>query len=228
MSSSKPLIIILSCKKNICRHQIYRKYLIKNDAKYLFVVGGYKKTQIVDDILQVNVDDDYASLAKKIAKTYVFLYKNFKNISILKIDDDTIINLNNFKKIKFSFDYAGFFAKGKYKNLDYCFAYGGGYYLSNKSLSLFVNNYKKYITVMTHQEDRLVGLSLSSKKQNLKIANFGKILDKKNLELFSSLNDTILHPMRIEQIKKFYESKLKNFYYIIPKGFMLPNPPEPP
>jgi len=216
MSSCKPLIVILSCYKNICRHVVYRNYFKQHSFDYLFVLGNSKKTYFKDDVLYVDVEDNYQSLSKKIAKVYEYIYKNYKKRNIIKIDDDTIIDLKKLKKINLDFDYGGFMAEGSYKESKYQFAFGGGYFLSYKALKVFVKNYKKYITNY-EQEDRLVGISLTLSKNKLKIANNGNFLSNKDFNLFTTLFNTIIHPVSIKNIEKAYKSKLKNFFIRIQK-----------
>jgi len=164
----------------------------------------------------VDVEDNYQSLSKKIAKVYEYIYKNYKKRNIIKIDDDTIIDLKKLKKINLDFDYGGFMAEGSYKESKYQFAFGGGYFLSYKALKVFVKNYKKYITNY-EQEDRLVGISLTLSKNKLKIANNGNFLSNKDFNLFTTLFNTIIHPVSIKNIEKAYKSKLKNFFIRIQK-----------
>jgi len=230
MKLSKLLILVLSCQKNLYTDQIYRNYFNKNKVKYLFIVGGYNKNKINKDVMELKSLDNYENLNLKMIEAFKIIKRKYKNYIFLKIDDDTLINIHKIKKIKINFDYGGVLFPGIFKNKDYIFAFGGGYFLSYKSVCIFVKNFKKYIDerFFTLGEDRLLGYVLSCSKKDLIFVKLGKIINETNKNMFVLLNNLLIHPVNFQYIKNFYSSKLKNFYYKNPKGLMLPNPPVPP
>lgn len=201
------IIVVFSCQKNKYRHEHYKNYL--NELNYLIVEGGHNKDELKDKMLLLDVEDNYKSLPKKVLKAYTFIYNNYKNVNILKIDDDSYLDVKKLQKIKFNFDYGGLVYNDCYKNIKYKFAFGGGYYLSNKALGILIKNFNINTEL---QEDKAVGYSLMPFINELKVCNNGNHLNEENI-LFTSLFGTVYHPVDIKTITQLSKSKIKNFYY---------------
>ena len=201
------IIVVFSCQKNKYRHELYRNYL--KGLNYIIVEGGHSVDKLNDKLLTLNVEDDYESLPTKVLKAYTFLYNKYKKLNILKIDDDSYVNVRKLQKIKFNFDYGGLIYSDYYKNIKYKFAFGGGYYLSNKALTLLIKNFNIDKEL---QEDKAVGYTLMPFLNKLKVCNSGVHLDNKNI-LFTSLFESIFHPVDIKTIAQLAATKTKNFFY---------------
>lgn len=201
------IIVVFSCQKNKNKQEVYKKHL--TGYNYIIVEGGYSKTSFKDSFLQLNVEDDYNSLPKKVFATYSYLLKKHKQVNILKIDDDTYLDTVRIKKINFNFDYGGMFYTDIYKNTKIKFAFGGGYYLSNKALKLFVNNFQFYNGL---GEDKTVGYILMPFYKNLTLLNSGAHIDGDNIQ-FTCLFNSIVHPVDTKIISQLTKTKLKNFFY---------------
>jgi len=230
MKSNLPLLVVISCNKNKHIYKILDLCLSKTNIDYFIFTGG-KSFKQEKNIIQLEVDDSYEKLHLKVAAVFEYVSK-FKR-SIIKIDDDSFIDINKLKKIKFDFDYGGFFADNsgysytyhldkvtskKYakpiKDMSkYDFAFGGGYFLSYKALKIFLKNYKNVDEYSYHlngfkgREDRLVGKALINK--NIIKKHIGYWLNDK---IFSTLNDTIFHPIDYNKFELLFSKKLPKYY----------------
>ena len=104
MKNDFPLVVVISCKKNKQKQLLIKEHF-KDSIDYVIVQGGSKKTFITDNILNLKTDDSYELLHIKVIEAFKYI-KQFKR-SILKIDDDTFLDINKFKKFDFNFDYGG-------------------------------------------------------------------------------------------------------------------------
>lgn len=232
---TSPLIVVMSCKKNIERQKFYTKYF-SGYLDYLIVVGDSLKTSLDGNILHLKVDDSYELLHLKVIEAYKYLYKHFKR-SILKIDDDSFLNKYSFKAYDFDFDYGGFLNSGKTTNYtyhydkvtderfrtplndkeDYSFALGGGYFLSMKALRFFLNNYSNVSEASNHlnfkkgREDRIIGKTLYGFFNKLKVIDDGYWIDRETL-YYSIFNNMIFHPLEVEKMSLLSTKKYSNFY----------------
>lgn len=181
----KICIVVLSCDKYKDRIANLKTKLLNNINFDYYIVRadqGLDSTQLKNNILTINCEECYENLPKKSLKAFEYLYNNFDYDYILKIDDDTTINipiLEKFIKNKFYYlDYLGgkagghvelewHFGKCKNPNLNkkkYWNGYNGywcgggfGYILSRGSISILLkeNNYK-YICEEIY-EDKSIG-----------------------------------------------------------------------
>jgi hypothetical protein len=235
MNTSQPLVVVLSCKKNFEKQAILQKYFA-NKIDFIIVQGGSKETLLIDNILNLNVDDSYELLHLKIIEAYKLIYKKIKR-PILKIDDDTFLNIRNFKNYTFNFDYGGFLNSGKtydytyHQNkvtdkrfktpitdsYDYNFALGGGYFLSKKALKIFINNYNKASEASNHlefkkgREDRLIGQVLHPFIDKINIKNDGYWIERDTAS-FSAFKDTIFHPIDLQKFNTLISKRNTKFY----------------
>jgi len=235
MNKNIPLVVILSCKNNVEQQKIITEHL-KNKIEFIFVIGENKEDKLEDNILKLNVDDSYEYLHIKVVKAFDFIYKKIKR-NIVKIDDDSFINLKNFKNYNFDFDYGGFINYGKTVNYtyhqskikdkrffspltdkkEYEFALGGGYFLSKKALKVFLNNYKNnseyfnHLTFKKGREDRIIGQTLTPFFTKLDIKNDGAWINRDNL-LYFVFNNSIFHSISIDKYIKLREKNNPEFY----------------
>jgi len=235
MNSNQPLVVVLSCKKNYDKQTFLQRYFA-NKIDFIIVQGECKETLLKDNILNLAVNDSYELLHLKIIEAYKFINKKIKR-PILKIDDDTFLNIKNFKDYKFDFDYGGFFNNGKtldyiyhqdkvtdkrFKtsitdSYDYNFALGGGYFLSKKALEIFVSNYNQAPEASNHlefkkgREDRLIGQTLHPFIDKINIKNDGYWINRDDA-LFSAFNNTIFHPIGLQKFNTLISKRNTKFY----------------
>jgi hypothetical protein len=114
-------LLILNCKKFSYKRDMQRNTWLKNFAvmPWFHVIGDTAldteyKFDDVNNILYVNVPDDYLSLPKKTYMAIKAITDKFPLIThILKTDDDMDCNLtqlNKYLDIIYNYDYGGFFA----------------------------------------------------------------------------------------------------------------------
>ena len=95
-SNIKICIVVLSCDKYKDRIENLKKNLLNNITFDYYVVRAdhnLTSPQLKENILTIDCQDNYENLPKKTLKAYEYLYNNFDYDYILKIDDDTIINI---------------------------------------------------------------------------------------------------------------------------------------
>ena len=163
------LIVILSSPKNEERRNVIRETWANVPKQYrdqfllYFTLGSFEisddrldainlEKSTYKDILTLPMVDNYQSLTRKILTTFVHLNRNVKFKYLLKVDDDSYVQLpqlleelknSNFQeKLYWGFfdGRAPVFEKGKWAESDYhlCdryipYALGGGYVLSKVS-----------------------------------------------------------------------------------------------
>lgn len=232
-----PLLLILSCQKNEQQRAVIKQCLTKKNADFLIVTGGDKLIQ-TDNEVQLPVDDSYEMLHLKLVAAIEYVAKLKRDI--IKLDDDSFIDLSKLLTTKFDCDYGGFIASGlhsKYtyhsdkvtdKRYDspiideqgtppYDFAHGGGYYMSFKAQKLFLKNYKKskeynnHLSFKKGREDRLVGQTLTPFFSKLKIFNNGYWVNDK---LFSALNDCVFHSIPVDYLASVYSKQLPKYFIL--------------
>jgi|SaaInlStandDraft_6_1057023.scaffolds.fasta_scaffold07222_2 hypothetical protein len=97
------IIGIINCKKNEHKQNDIRKTWIKDlnyyNIKYYFIIGHNKKTEIIDDIIYLNCNDDYESLTNKVGLFTKYVYENTDYEYIYKLDDDCYLNIEYFMNI---------------------------------------------------------------------------------------------------------------------------------
>lgn len=194
------IILVISSPRNGDRRQIIREtwlqfhknrhhqeaiesdhYLNNFRLKYYFVIGSINlnadtilhlstEQSVNDDILFLNIQDDYHALTSKVMNSFIWLDNqlsndNFNYNFVLKCDDDTFVRLDLLAKdivpMRTIFEenvnshlYWGYFkgdahvkTQGKWKeeNWIYCdrylpYALGGGYILSKSLVSYIARN----------------------------------------------------------------------------------------
>lgn len=230
-----PLVVVISCKKNEEQQKLLCNYFL-NKIDFIIVQGGSSENSLTNYYLNLSVDDSYELLHLKIIEAYKFIYKKIKR-PILKIDDDTFLNIKTFKDYKFDFDYGGFVNYGRttdyiyhqdkitdkrYKapitdSSDYNFALGGGYFLSRKALKIFIDNYNTIPEASNHlefkkgREDRLIGQTLHPFIDKINIKNDGYWTNRDSAS-FSAFSDTIFHPVNLEKFNTLISKRNTKFY----------------
>jgi len=232
------LILITSCGKNNKKQDFQRELFKNSSLNYFFLIGGSTQSYINRDVLYLNAPDTYEMLHLKIVEAIKF-FKAKHNI--LKIDDDTLVDINKLKRFNFSFDYGGYIAnsgKGDYdyhcekiidkryssiikSELKYKFAYGGGYYLSKKAQKIFLKNYSNseeyynHLKFLKGREDRLIGQTLFPYFNKLDVQNSGYrfLINKQKEHSFSAFNDSVFHPFEEKDIHSYKNSNFLKFIY---------------
>ena len=135
------VVVILSSPENVNqRHAIRQTWLKDLDqrSQYMFVIGSLSFTaeqrqtvlseqSVYSDILLLPVHDSYQELTRKLLATFVQVFQTIKFHYLLKIDDDTFVNMRMLNEALQSVDsyksiYWGYFngkatvfKKGKWK-----------------------------------------------------------------------------------------------------------------
>ncbi len=190
------LFIIYSCQKNLDTRinqirETYIKDLNRLRIPYLIVVGGSNKNYVAEDVLYLNVSDDYESLPKKTIALLEWVYYNTPFYYVFKIDDDSYIDVEKFlanleyrkhhyygRSMKKGLDvdrtwhknkvknqvYKFFLDKSFYHNITYADG-GSGYCLTRFSIYKILQTVKdpkwQFILNLYLYEDVLVGILLS-------------------------------------------------------------------
>ncbi|ESO09138.1 hypothetical protein HELRODRAFT_169080 [Helobdella robusta] len=189
------IILILSSRKNVDRRNSIRSTWLKDKdnskIKHLFAIGRsdnqeenelssalLKEKNKYNDLLFLNVSEDYHNLSEKLLKSLDQLFKLYSFKFLLKCDDDTFTVIEALLKELESEDekklYWGFFdgkanvkTKGKWMEHNWflCdkylpYARGGGYILSY-DLVRFISTNKMYLQLYNN-EDVSVGVWLSA------------------------------------------------------------------
>lgn len=186
-SKEKLIIGIYTCPKFTVRANGIRNTWLKllpENIRVLFVFGRPGESPSLEgDCLFLDCEEAYEKLPYKSHAFYEYCYKNLDFDYILKIDDDTYLDLGQFLGFdKQGADYVGQFRdsplkdRGKTWHYGKCtdksyevpddaefvcgWATGGGYFLSKKAVGILIKK-----TSVTHQnyifEDRMVGEALT-------------------------------------------------------------------
>jgi hypothetical protein len=174
----------------------------------------------------------------KIEAAYEYIFKNIKR-NFIKIDDDSLLDVNKFLNYDFNFDYGGFIVPGLHSNytyhsdkvtdhrfdspitdtpdtLPYGFAHGGGYYMSLKAQEIFLKNcktskeYNNHLSFKKGREDRLVGQTLTPFFKKLKIQNSGYYMNDEIL--YSALDNIVFHPFSAKKLEILYTKKHPKYW----------------
>ena len=190
------LIIVLSSPTNKERRSIIRETwanthkTVRDNYLMYFILGHQELSAEIaqdlqdeksqyKDILALPLFDSYQTLTAKVLAAFVQLNRNVKFKYLLKVDDDSYVQLpvliDELKNSNFEKElYWGFFdgrapvqSKGKWVEKDYklCdryipYALGGGYVISQVSLNFFKLNLNIFLvsTVMAKNGEALVNL----------------------------------------------------------------------
>ena len=235
------IILITTCKKNKQKQELLRAAFKNSGFEYYFLLGGSDRTFLDGDTLNINVLDTYEMLHLKVVEGLLFFKKYKKNI--LKIDDDSFVDIKRIKEYNFNFDYGGFFHKSgrgafiyhaekvtdkRYSssiesNLIYEFCNGGGYFLSIKAQQIFNKNYKNseeysnHLKFLKGREDRLIGQTLYPFYKKLVVKNDGYSLARHDEDFsFSVFNDSIIHPVNENEFKIMLKNKFPKYSFLKP------------
>jgi hypothetical protein len=226
---------IVTCNKNLSKIDYLRKTwvkkLISNNINYKFFVGRGSTSILPDDVVALDVEDDYESLKQKTIGIIDYAIKNYNFDYLLKVDDDTFIDVDNLIKIDFNNkDYIGWFSclkthkrllknyidymtKRKLrKNLDHSYidkinfdlTYAiGGYYLLNKRIAPLVLQTLSNNSLCNEilQEDISTGYAC-----NLINASTMDFYKKINWYQVSN-NNTFYHPINFMLMQELSDSK---------------------
>jgi len=231
----KLFVGISTCRKNLSKIDYLRKTWLKdlknNNIEYKIFIGRNSDVISHDDIVVLDVEDDYESLKDKTKGILEYSVKHSNFDYILKTDDDTFIDIDNLTKLNLlSKDYIGWFSclkthkrmlpnyieymiKRKLrKNLDHSFIdklgknliYAiGGYYLLSKNIVLPLLNVLKtdYLCSEILQEDISIGYACS--KLNASVLD---LYNKFNWYQVS-IDNTFFHPINFMLMQELYQNK---------------------
>ena len=219
------ILLITVCNQNrqrIKNHvdNLYNQSLINNDIKFtpVFVFGkDGDTTGIPFDTIITDVEEKYSNLKLKLLASYKTVSEDYDFDFLIKIDDDTKVNLGQFKKEwVVGKDYVGRFIDGnisskiilelemfnmyktiilnpqKFIETNYKFATGDCYILSKKAIQYINNHDCKYDNIFG--EDRMFGFILKSDdivKNDIKLTN--EMTNKCNLQV--TIDYFTIHPI---------------------------------
>jgi histo-blood group ABO system transferase len=196
------IIFLINASKNnnyIHRYKLLEMKLNNFNHDYLVVLCNPQidNVKIINNELNVNIDDKYENLSKKMYLAYEYIYKNTDYTHIYKVDDD-FFNVNINFDIDYNLDYYGnYIIKKLTKNYHFnkCYdnnlndieyqgefihnyaAGGYGYMLSRKALFFIINN-KDYIYNEIY-EDKAIGDVLYKNNIIVNKNNYSQLIYKK-------------------------------------------------
>ena len=206
------IILIMTYKKNVNYIKTIEKTWAKNvKLKYYFVTSDTLDVD-VPVIKLKRYTESYEQLPMKTYLTLKYVYENFKFSHIIKVNDDTFLDIEKFKEEYLKYDYVGKFNTPNnspfihyYKCSDefrvpksptlYPYAQGGFVSLSKYAVKKIISQDKELFinTPLTYKgEDVIIGEILSSniyKKLDIK----DKDSDKYNLDITD--NFLSVHPV---------------------------------
>ncbi|RXG69039.1 Beta-1,3-galactosyltransferase 6 [Armadillidium vulgare] len=170
------VILIVSSPTNQEQRDVIRETWLSDelvDTVHFFAIGTHKLSEDVnvtiqseqkkfkDLLLLNNLEDSYHALPRKILASFIYVHFNVKYRFLLKVDDDSYVNLPKLHQTMKSIPYKqrlywGFFdgratplRRGQWKESDWIlcdryipYALGGGYILSDDLVSFIALNYK--------------------------------------------------------------------------------------
>lgn len=238
----KLFVGISTCRKNLSKIDYLRKTWLKdlknNNIEYKIFIGRNSDVISHDDIVVLDVEDDYESLKDKTKGILEYSVKHSNFDYILKTDDDTFVDVDNLLKLNFlDKDYVGWFSclkthkrllpnyidymkKRKLrKNLDHSYidkldinlTYAiGGYYLLSKHIV------KPLLMIL--QNDRLCSEIL---QEDISVGYACSKINASKFDLFNkcnwyqvSIDNTFFHPINFMIMQdmhnvKNYDNRLK-------------------
>lgn len=111
----KLFVGIVTCRKNLPKLDYLRKTWIKDlvdkNISYKVFLGRNSDVKTSDDVVVLDVDDDYESLKEKTKGLLEYAINNAKFDYLLKVDDDTFVDVDNLLKLNTeNKDYIGWFS----------------------------------------------------------------------------------------------------------------------
>jgi hypothetical protein len=232
----KLFICIISCQKNLSKlnflRQTWLKEAKKNNIEYRIFVGGASNTDKNNDVVFLNVDDSYESLRKKSIEAFNFSVKNFNFDYLLKIDDDTFVDIEELQKINLTTNYIGWKSSlnkhkkhlEKYKNYmiqralrknlnhyyfekidkNFNYAVGAFYFLKRELLKeILILSEKDDIFNSILQEDIAIGYLCDKLSATLTDI-------KSKFDWYQVSKNTFFHPVNSILFKLLYKNKYLN------------------
>jgi hypothetical protein len=199
MIKQEYILLIMNCEKYRDKAEKQNQDWLKNIPsflKYFHVIGGSKEERLDEEnnILYLNVDDDYISLPKKVIAAYNAINTRYDYSYIFKTDDDQMLKKPTFfdvlksilerKNEKGIIHYGGFIIDVKQPYLskyhlihpelpEYLPVYqtkycnGRFYFLSKESIEYLIS-FKKMMISREYLEDYAIGFHLNMRyKENM-------------------------------------------------------------
>jgi hypothetical protein len=95
------IVLVISCKKN---QDLWPNIFKRGVANLYIACGGFEKTRLNGNILELNCNDLYDGLPEKVILAYEFIFKNIPFTHILKVDDhDTEFTSEQIQSIQVKF-----------------------------------------------------------------------------------------------------------------------------
>ena len=230
------IIVVLSCRKNLDRQKAIRSTWAKDFSNVIFLVGDSEKDELIDDILYLNVEDDYQHTPQKQIQGIQFI-KKFCDYTF-NCDDDTYVDVNKLLKCGYeNYDYMG----AEVDNFDGFFkhAYGGsGFFLSHNAMFILSKiKYAKMASTFTlppladsaigfimqlfgiklHDDKRFYkGKYIAGKKQ-ITLKDNKHIIEGSGLPAVYPSNSNKLittHFVTVDMFDKIYNGDIENKYRI--------------
>ncbi len=232
----KLIVTVIACQKNLDRLEAIRRTWGKENV--VFLIGGSDKDLLIDDILYLDIPDDYLHTPQKQIKGIQYLSKLCDYT--FNCDDDTYVDVNKLENCEYeNYDYMG--AESENYDGSFKFAYGGsGFFLSHKAMYILSKlDYSKMAStfVLPPLTDvaighimHLFGIKLKDDKRFYK----GKYIGDKK-EVFFENNEHIVkggnglpvvyptnknklittHFVTTEMFEKIYKGEIENKYKIM-------------
>lgn len=170
------IILITSCKNNEKYREALRQTWLKDiSLPYFFLIGEAENTHTEDDVLHLEVGDDYNYIPDKQLAAFKYCLENLQFENIFICDDDTYVCID--RLLDSDYKHHDYYGGGPVRMWDQpYYALGGpGISLSKKAIKEIVANGKKYLRVpvahnvsvcnVCHEEqywgDRFIGITLN-------------------------------------------------------------------
>lgn len=245
----KLFVCIISCNKNLAKLNSLRNTWIKDLKKhgidYRFFIGNKTETKH-NDVVCLDVDDSYEGLRVKSIESFKYCLQNFNFDYLLKVDDDTFVDIDELVKLKNISEYTGWLSSlekhkqhlklytnymkcrslrkdlnheyfKKIKN-NFYYAVGAFYFIRKDLLEKIIEmSYSDLVFKTILQEDISIGY----------LANKLKIIPKDISSKFSWYqisNNTFFHPIHTLLFKDLHNIKnIENRKKLLKQKIMLNN-----
>ena len=248
----KILLTIVTCLQNKQRliNQIknLNAYILPENIRVCFCFGNnydgrYSELLKGFDTVVVDIEDQYLNRSLKTKKIFEEVYNKFNFDFVIKIDDDTVINIDLIKNLDFSFDYIGRFQKcdidsfiqlhlfkfnvfekinafSRIFDRPFSFASGDFYVLSRQAVEK-INAYTlptlRKEDLIFLNEDQMIGYILCDKNFKILDINHKNNLIFKN-DLQVTLNGLSIHPIAESLFEHLIKKPLEEQLNIIDKN----------